>query len=218
MTIIGGIDEAGRGPVIGPLIIAGIAIHENKLKILKNLQVKDSKQLTPSKRTKIAFALRSVASCIILKEIPPAIIDSYTEKGKLNLLEAEFMAHIIKELYNVHTKIVYVDAPDINELRFKNTLLHILQNKYNINGIEIIAEHKADKKYLIVSAASIIAKVYRDSVIKRLHSTYGDFGSGYPSDPKTISYLKKVLSEGKLPPIIRKSWKTFKRLNSSLDT
>ena len=81
-------------------------------------------------------------------------------------------------------------------------------------GIRIISEHYADETYPLVSAASIMAKVRRDSEIQKLKDIYGDFGSGYPSDPRTRDFLRRLLSGGEeVPPIVRRTWKTLQRLD-----
>ena len=120
-------------------------------------------------------------------------------------LEARTIAKIIEKLKPDQ---VYVDSPDVIPERFG---LHILEDlTYQVN---IISKHKADIIYPIVSAASIIAKIERDNAIFNLKKKYGDFGSGYPSDSKTLSFLEKLISEEKnLPKIVRKSWKTIQNL------
>ncbi|WP_457753524.1 ribonuclease HII, partial [Thermococcus sp.] len=82
---------------------------------------------------------------------------------------------------------------------------------------KIIAEHKADAKYLPVSAASILAKVTRDKAIEKLKKQYGEIGSGYPSDPRTRKFLEEYYKEhGEFPPIVRKSWKTLRKIEEKL--
>ena len=117
------------------------------------------------------------------------------------------MARVIE---NLRPDIAYVDASDVLEDRFKQHILESLPFK-----VEIISEHKADRSYPIVSAASIIAKVERDKEIAELAKKYGDFGSGYPTDPKTISFLKQCLdSFDEYPAFVRKSWKPAKKARS----
>jgi ribonuclease HII len=126
-------------------------------------------------------------------------------------LEAQTMARVIEML---KPDIAYVDASDVLEELFKQHILEYLSFK-----VEIISEHKADKKYPIVSAASIIAKVERDSEIAELAEKYGNFGCGYPTDPKTISFLQKCLQKnGEYPDFVRKSWKPAKRVKSEKDS
>jgi ribonuclease HII len=80
-------------------------------------------------------------------------------------------------------------------------------------GVRLVAENKADEKYPVVSAASIIAKVTRDSVIRELHGEYGDFGSGYPSDRRTVNFVIECYARmGGFPEIVRKKWLTVRRL------
>lgn len=133
-------------------------------------------------------------------------IDYSVEKGdKLNSLEIETMARIINRL---KPDVAYIDAIGPIE---KNFAIRISQ--HIDPRIKIIAEHKADSKYLVVSAASILAKVKRDRTINKLRNTYGDFGSGYPSDLKTRNFLKQWIKKfGEAPKFARKSWKTVKLL------
>lgn len=202
--IIAGLDEAGRGPVIGPLIVAGISCNTEKL---KDIKVRDSKTLTPRARTSLYEKLNVTADQIIIKKIEAHEIDVLRKKMTLNTIELNAFAEIINQL---HCSEVYVDAVDVNEKRFEKNLTDLTQNRY-----QIIARHKADSTYPIVSAASIIAKVTRDLEIEKLKKILGDFGSGYPSDPKTITFLKNYFKEhGTYPEHVRSSWKSITNLNT----
>jgi ribonuclease HII len=116
------------------------------------------------------------------------------------------MAEIIEEL---KPNIIYIDAADVNEARFGKSIQKLL--KYS--PIKIISKHKADDLYPIVSASSIIAKDTRDSIIEQLKKNYGDFGSGYTSDARSIEFLREWIKEKKKAPLIaRKSWETTKKI------
>ncbi|RLF37118.1 ribonuclease HII [Candidatus Bathyarchaeota archaeon] len=204
-----GVDDAGRGCVIGPLVVAGVLMPEDKLKLLEQIGVRDSKELTPKRRERLAEEIRKIAEKIKVVKVPPSEVDRIVFRGvkyrRLNWLEAKVMAQVISEL---KPEIAYVDASDVLEERFKEQILEEIPA-----GIEVVSEHDADAKYPIVSAASIIAKTERDKEIQKLRMKYGDFGSGYPSDPKTREFLLKCLRErGKYPDCVRKSWKTLRRL------
>ncbi|MEM1586284.1 MAG: ribonuclease HII [Candidatus Bathyarchaeia archaeon] len=206
--LICGVDDAGRGPVIGPLVIAGVLVDEDGLQKLIQLKVRDSKTLSPKRRNELAAQILGVVRNYSVIKVQPWEIDSVIERGKkfnrLNRLEARIMARIISEL---KPDIAYVDASDVLPERFKQHILEELPFK-----VEIISEHKADKTYPVVSAASIIAKVERDREIEILKRKYGDFGSGYPTDPKTISFLRNWIEKhNSYPDFVRKSWKTAKR-------
>ena len=216
--LVAGVDDAGRGSVIGPLVIAGILIDEKELSKLVQLGVKDSKLLSPSKRESLAIEIKRVAQKHVVIKLSPAEIDKVVEKGrklhKLNRLEAQAMAKVIEIL---KPDIAYVDASDVLEERFKQQILEYLPFK-----VEIVSEHRADRKYPVVSAASIIAKVERDKAIAELKAKYGDFGCGYPTDPKTLEFLRRCLEDFKeYPEFVRKSWKPAKKIkleNSSQQT
>jgi len=203
-----GVDDAGRGSVIGPLVIAGVMMKEDDLQKLKELGVRDSKLLSPHRRETLAFEIKKIAQKYNVIKLLPKEIDKVVQTGRklhrLNRLEAQTMAKVIE---NLKPDIAYVDASDVLEERFKQHILECLPFK-----VEIVSEHKADRKYPIVSAASIIAKVERDKEIAELKNAYGDFGCGYPTDPKTISFLQQCLEKlGEYPEFVRKSWKPAKK-------
>lgn len=203
MKKIVGIDEAGRGAVLGPLVICGVICDESKISELKGLEVRDSKELSPIKRLELQPKIEKAVQGFEIIRISPEEIDSSRNDGtNLNELEVKKMAQIINE---TEPDVVYLDAVDSNETRFKTRL-----KKYLDVDAKLIAEHGADSKYPVVSAASILAKVARDEDIEELKRIYGtNLGSGYPSDPLTQTFLKEWLQQNKrLPKIVRKTWAT----------
>jgi ribonuclease HII len=208
--LVAGVDEAGRGCVIGPLVVAGIAVQEENLRALIDLGVKDSKLLTAKKREGLFSEITKIGAFHIEK-LQPFEVDKVVNRGavnhKLNRLEAQTMAKVIDFL---NPDQVYVDAADVVEGKFRN---HILE-RLNCNPT-LISKHKADLIYPVVSAASIIAKVTRDSDVAQLRGEFGDFGSGYMHDPKTLAFLESwVASNDDYPACVRKSWKPAKRVLS----
>lgn len=209
--LIAGVDEAGRGCVIGPLVIAGVIIKEEQLPLLTQLGVKDSKLLSPRKREKLAVEITRIAEkCLTIKLSPKEIdhaVECKRKLHKLNRLEAQTMAQIVNAL---KPDIVYVDAADVSEERFGQHIHEGLTVKATV-----IAKHKADRIYPVVSAASIIAKVERDREIAALKAEYGDFGSGYLTDNKTLEFLKQwIRAHGEHADCVRKSWKPAKQVKS----
>ncbi|MEM1684361.1 MAG: ribonuclease HII [Nanopusillaceae archaeon] len=199
-----GIDEAGRGPVIGPLVIAGVQYIEEKLEDLLNIGVKDSKELSKNERENIFNKLEKMVE-FKYKVISPAIIDHYVEKKNLNQLEFLNYCKIIEEFKSPK---VFIDSFVKNSQKLKEKFKKALTY-----DPELIVEIKADKKYPIVSAASIIAKVIRDREIDKIKKETGiDFGSGYPSDEKTINAIKENYEI--LKDYIRKTWFTVKKIRN----
>lgn len=209
--LVAGVDEAGRGCVIGPLIVAGVMLKEERLPDLTRLGVKDSKLLSAKKREGLAVEIARLAEKHVTVKLLPVEIDRAVESRrklhKLNRLEAQAMAKIIEVL---KPDVTFVDAADVLEERFKQHIQEELSFK-----TKIVAEHKADKTYPVVSAASIIAKVERDKEIAALIGEYGDFGSGYLADPRTMRFLRQWLqAHSEYPDCVRKSWKPAKKVKN----
>jgi len=212
LTVVAGVDDAGRGAIIGPLVIAGIRIADADEKKLVDMGVKDSKLLSAAVRRRLYPMIRQVADGIAIRRIKPASIDEYVLTGrklrKLNYLEALTMAKVIDEL---RPDVAYVDASDVNPTRYGSDVANALATR-----IKIFSRHKAELLYPVVAAASIIAKVERDRAVEELAVRHGPLGSGYPSDDKTRRFLRMwLLSKGEEPPFSRRSWRTWDSIRSS---
>ncbi len=209
--IVCGIDEAGRGPVIGPMVMAGAAFDEKGESKLRSLNIKDSKLLPRQKREYLFNKILPIAICFKIISISPAVIDEHIRSGKssLNLLEAETTAEILNELRKKNTiNKAIIDLPDKNKERYLTYIKKGLADK----SILLVAEHKADYNYVVVGAASILAKVVRDRYIDFLKKKAGeDFGSGYMSDEKTRAFLKKHWNDPNAT-FFRKEWVSWKNI------
>ncbi len=206
MGLILGIDEAGKGPVIGDMFVAGVIVDKSEITKLKRLGVKDSKLLSHYMREAYYNVIRKVARKIYVREVSVSEID----RRNINRILADKYVEIVKEAikdFNGEIEEIVIDLPSMSPEKLKNRIKSL-----NFKG-KLVAEHFADKKYIAVSAASIVAKVHREKHISQLKRVFGDFGSGYPSDEKTVSWLKEFyLKNGFLPNIVRKSWRTVKEI------
>ncbi len=210
--LILGIDDAGRGPLIGPMALAGCLIARFREEEFRALGVKDSKLLTSRKREWLARKIREKALAYHVALSHPYEIDSRTGAGlNLNKIEAIKAAEIINKLTKkIHEPVrVVIDCPSPNKENWRRYVMrHVLESKKK--NLIIACEHKADRDYPAVSAASILAKSAREKEVKELKNKIGkDFGSGYPNDPKTIEFLKKYSKEHKKDGIFRETWATF---------
>lgn len=207
MTKVLGIDEAGRGPVIGPLIIGGVMIQDGKEAELG--AVKDSKQLSHKKRVELNHLITQHSVFKII-EVSPEEIDAAVNSNELNLnwLEAHKQAEIINEL---NPDIVVIDCPHPVPKKYEDYLRNLLLNK----NVKMIVEHKADVNYPVCSAASIVAKVRREEEMDKIKAKYGDTGPGYPANAVTQKFIKE--NYDKYPEIFRKSWSTFKNAAKAKD-
>ena len=185
---VAGVDEAGRGCAIGPLVIAAAVFEEETLPILKEIGVKDSKKVSPKKREKLEVQIKEHAIDYRIYEIQPKTIDQVVFRSiplrRLNYLETMIMAKLVRDLC---PDLVHMDPPDVDNTRCAEQLQSVI--KY---PLEVICEPKADLKYVSTGAASILAKVRRDQIIKELREKHGDFNSGYSSDKKNPSIHQKV--------------------------
>ena len=201
--IICGVDDAGRGSMIGPLVISGITIDKKNVKKLKSIGVQDSKKLSSKKREILYKKIIEIVDDYYVVRISPKTIDQNVFKHKLNHLEAKNMAKVIKKL-DPHT--AYVDSCDVDYKRFGREISSLTSNS------RIVSRHHADSRFTVVAAASIIAKVSRDKSIHRLKKNF-DLGSGYPSDKNTVKCVKKLLLPKKQSyPFIRMSWKPVQKI------
>lgn len=205
-----GVDDAGRGPVIGPMILAGCLINDETEREFKKLGVKDSKQLTPKRREFLAEIIKEKVEAFEIIIIHPEEIDEKNKEGvKLNEVEALACAKIINKINNGSNKIkVVLDCPSTNLTTWRDFLRAKIENLFNL---EILCEHKADRNHISVSAASILAKSARENEMDLLRKKYGDeIGSGYSSDSLTIKFLEKNIKKYHNDGIFRKSWATWK--------
>jgi ribonuclease HII len=197
-----GIDEAGRGPVIGSLFVAGVKIEEKDEDRLANIGVRDSKLLSQKKREALFDQITGICEGYEIVEKTVQEIDSAVLSGNSNLnwLEAEIVAEIANKL---GCDRLVLDCPSNNI----NAFTSYVRGRLDDEDIEIVAEHKADINHPVVSAASILAKVKREEHVLKLKKRYGDFGSGYPSDPKAVRFLE--LNHSRYD-IFRKSWTSYR--------
>lgn len=204
--LICGVDEAGRGSMIGPLVVAGVAIEKSKIKDLVELGVRDSKKLTPHTREKLYKKITKLVDDYVILKTNPKKIDMHVLRHRLNHLEASQMAKVIKKL---QPAVSYVDSCDVNAIRFGLELTKLAKTG------KIKSYHHADSRFAVVSAASIVAKVSRDKVIAKLNKDF-KLGSGYPSDTKSVQFVKDWFYKyGQMPDFVRKSWAPVKLVAKS---
>lgn len=211
-----GIDDAGRGPVVGPMVLAGCLVTEETQKEFEKLGVTDSKKLTAKRREFLAEKIREMAETFEIVLAYPDEIDGKNHDGiDLNKLEAIKAAEIINKINKGYDKIkVVIDCPSVGIKKWDDYLRTHIEN---LSNLEISCEHKADKNHMSVSAASILAKSTREAEMDKLKEQYGDeIGSGYCSDPTTCKFLEKYAQKHKNAGIFRQTWETWKRACANL--
>ncbi len=201
-----GIDEAGRGAVMGPLVIAGVVVDAGA--VLDGLKLKDSKELSPTKRRWLFQKIMAKARCHV-KTVEADNIDDWRQSATMNEIEADMFNSIYADVFAGERgeHLAFVDA-------FDSHIGNLLNDTWS-PLVRTVAEHHADSKYPIVSAASIVAKVWRDMQMMVIERTLGEWiGSGYPADPETIGFMQRWLDRGRTLPkrFVRYSWKTTERM------
>ena len=202
-----GVDEAGRGSVMGPLVVGAVYVEDDTE--LMELGVRDSKKLTPKRRVAMYDRILDIADGYSIVTVSADEIDIRRERESLNDIE---LAMFVDATGRYPVLRVYADCPDVNEMSFQSALTA------RLGGTDVIARHKADDTYPVVSAASIIAKVTRDRLIADISKEFGEnIGSGYPSDKVTTGFIEKWIKEnGRSPPYTRNSWETVRAIKSRL--
>jgi ribonuclease HII len=205
--LIGGVDEAGRGSVLGPLVITGVSVKRKDLSKLRRAGVRDSKLLPVKSRHQLFSQIIDLAEHICICKIDCMEVDQYVFSNMLNKLEAKAMAVVINNIFATR---VYVDACDVNPIRYKHCIECELGS---ISKPKIFSLHHADRTSTAVSAASIIAKVLRDEEIHKIRSQHNGIGSGYPCDRRTMKFITEwVANYDSAPYFARKSWKPLKAI------
>ncbi len=206
-----GIDEAGRGPVIGPMIMGCVVLDEDGKSELRALKVRDSKKIAAKKRAILEPKIKEIAVEWKLVTVSASEIDRMRKQHSLNMIEAMKIAQMITELKNMPSKILVDAADSVAENYTQRIIECITRGNEEFRLPEIISEHKADDKYVEVGAASILAKVMRDREIEKLKEIYGEIGSGYPADELTKKFIQKASRENNFPECVRLSWNTVSK-------
>lgn len=185
-----GVDEAGKGAVVGSMFVAAVEFDAD-------FGVPDSKNVAPEEREDLAERVHEVCEVAVV-EVTPEEIDSYVEDGGMNDLMVEAHGSALDKL-DAYGDVI-ADASDVSAERFARRLRDRTEDAYDVR-----AEHGADEKYDAVGAASVVAKVERDSHVARY-----DAGSGYPGDPTTVEFLREHAPD--FPTCVRESWSTAERV------
>lgn len=213
-TLIGGVDEAGRGAVIGPMVVAGVTVKAQDLNVLEQIQVRDSKELSRKERSSLYGQIVDIAKSICVCVVQATEIDHHVSSNRLNYLEAMAMAHIID---NLRADSIVVDCCDVNQEKFRTNIINNVRTRLRLERgkLDIFSFHHADRLNLAVSAASVVAKVIREEEIGNIKKLYHGIGSGYPSDKNTTRFIRSWIEEvGSPPPFVRSSWRPVKKLLS----
>ena len=208
MKIIG-VDDAGRGPVLAQMSLAGVLIDDEKeQEVLKEMGAKDSKLLTSKQRMLIKEQIQLKYKHRI-ENASPKEIDDFPNLNNLEALKASMIINYLMKDLDEKVKVI-VDAPSINAKAWGDYLFNLIIKK---DQVELFSEHKADLNHPVVSAASIIAKEDRERNVRKLKKELNiDFGSGYPSDPRTKKFLAENWDKSEYDKLIRKTWSTYKKI------
>ncbi|MFA6804896.1 MAG: ribonuclease HII [Candidatus Methanomethylophilaceae archaeon] len=201
-----GVDEAGRGSVLGPLVVGAVYTEDDT--VLKEIGVKDSKKLTEKVRERMFDEIAASCPLYTTVVITADEIDEKRKRQSLNVIEMDMFQEAVSK---IPVKTVYADCPDPNEMIFSSTL------SVRLGGTEVIGRHKADDTYPVVSAASIIAKVTRERMVADIQREFDvNIGSGYPSDHFTMEFIEKWIKDnGRPPKYTRCSWEPVRHLMSA---
>lgn len=219
--LVAGIDESGKGSSLSSMFFACVVMESYILEQLKSFGLQDSKKLSEKKREELFKLIRDSAIQIIVVSKSSEDITKLQDSGtNLNRIGVESFAECITRIKDFEfVERVYVDAADVNAARFGENIFNILfrKHKTRYSNLKIVSEHKADDKFPVVSAASVVAKHCREKNVRKMHKIWGNFGSGYPnkdSDTFIENYYRK---HGKLPEIARANWANVKKIVEKIE-
>lgn len=208
--LVFGVDEAGRGAVVGPLCIAAVVVEEEEEKRFDDMGVKDSKKLSRGRREELEGRIKETAEDFAVVKISAGVIDEEMNRKSLNLIEGERMAELIETL---RPDRAIVDATEAKTENVKRSIQGLLSDEVE-EEVEVVAENRADENHRVVSAASVLAKVTRDNSVSGLEEDLDEeIGNGYPSDERTRKFLHRIIEkQGSFPEVVRESWVTAERI------
>lgn len=209
MRLVLGIDEAGRGCVLGPMVVAGFLVREDRIHLLREAGARDSKALDPSRRQRMRPRLLELAERVVLRAVPPAELDARS----LNEIGLDVAVGLIAETAPDEA-LLDAPVPPGGCARYAR----VLRERLGAGAPRsIVAVNRAEDLFPAVGAASVIAKLERDAAIDGLSATHGSVGSGYPSDPATVAFLRRCMAAGgPLPSCVRTKWDTVRRVRAEL--
>lgn len=201
--LLAGLDEAGRGAVLGPLVLALVACRRDRLPALERLDLQDSKRYgsgpkARQRRSLLAGRIRDVASVVLVRSAPARMIDVWVRQRSLNELERHLARGLIQQ----------APGPLAELVADGSRLFGALEEEFPF----LRAEDRADRANLLVAAASIVAKHERDAALERILGAYEPLfgpiqGGGYPNEA-TRRFLEAYrAATGKLPREVRHTWK-----------
>lgn len=221
-----GIDEAGRGPCIGPMVYGCVAIAEPNVHLIDNQHIRDSKLLSDTQRKYASDIIVNNAGSLFYgteeisaKEISRNMLSGVSLNSQATTVATLLIIKALRYIYK-HDKDpqridVQLDTLSGDTESYANiyredaTLQSIFTQHFPNTKCKITAYIKGDSLYKVISAASILAKELREQRVSELQKQYGDFGSGYPSDKKTINWIEKNFPSP-ADEVCRTTWKTWK--------
>ena len=215
MERVVGLDEAGRGPVLGPLVVGICSLPKADLRLLEQQGVRDSKELKSARRAELEHWFRQQCEQRgwfgTTVSLSAERIDLALQDQGLNMLEVEGFQEAIEQLpVKQHVSII-ADACDVNAERFSQRIASGLEH-WPWEDSSMHSEHKADRNHLVVAMASILAKEERERAMGTMQERVGfPIGSGYPSDPTTKQALDGLCQQSEIDADVRWGWATVER-------
>ena len=196
-----GIDEAGRGPVLGPMVLAAVALESQAARRLTRAGLRDSKTYgagpaAARRRAELAAEVRACARFFAIRVVDVAVIDRRVRRGELNVLEREVARDLIAH------------APPVDRIITDGkTLFGPLSDSFS----NLLACDRGEDRHAAVAAASVLAKQRRDDIFDRITARYrplfGAIAGGGYVNPRTRAFLRDYAQRfGRLPPEARRSW------------
>lgn len=216
--IVVGADEAGRGLIIGPMVIGACAVNDEILDLFKKIGIKDSKKYTSRHKLNLHVdKIKKESLAWSVKDLPADVLNNFN-KNRMTMDEAEAFT-FYRALEEIQKKVPNIKEFQVDNFQAVSKLKALMKQNSKMKDIQLIVLPRAESKYLAVSAGSLLARASSLDELDKIRKKYGDFGSGSTNDKRTISWLKKYYEQYLSWPekIVRTFWKTIEKIENEIN-
>jgi ribonuclease HII len=215
--IVVGADEAGRGLIIGPMVIGACAVDDSVKQKFEIIGIQDSKNYSSHNKIRAhAELIKKESLAWSIKTLSAEVLTNYNKNG-MSMDEAEAYA-FFRAIEDIAKKVPEIAEYQVDNFQAVGKLRSLLKENKSTENVKLIVTPRAEKEFIAVGAGSVLARNASLEELREIRAKYGDFGSGSTNDKKTINWLKQYYKKNHSWPkkIVRVYWKTIDRLEKEI--